>query len=67
MITGAVIRKKILSSILLFIATGALASSNMQTRFIRCLFRIRHSDIVNGGKLVLQMSDLPEKGWGEKN
>lgn len=27
-------------------------------------FRIRHSDIVNGGKLVLQMDDAPNKKWG---
>jgi putative alpha-1,2-mannosidase len=27
-------------------------------------FRIRHSDIVNGGKLVLDMGDAPNKQWG---
>lgn len=27
-------------------------------------FRIRHSDIVNGGKMVLEMSDAPNKQWG---
>jgi putative alpha-1,2-mannosidase len=27
-------------------------------------FRIRHTDIVNGGRLILQMSDTPNKQWG---
>jgi predicted alpha-1,2-mannosidase len=27
-------------------------------------FRIHHSDIVNGGKLILQMSDSPNRQWG---
>lgn len=27
-------------------------------------FRIRHSDIINGGNLILEMSDSPNKKWG---
>ncbi len=27
-------------------------------------FRVHHTDIVSGGKLVLQMSDAPNKQWG---
>jgi predicted alpha-1,2-mannosidase len=27
-------------------------------------FRVRHSDVANGGKLVLEMSDSPNKQWG---
>lgn len=27
-------------------------------------FRVRHDDIVNGGELILEMSDSPNKNWG---
>lgn len=41
-------------------ANRYIRSAKLNGREIRS-FRIRHSDIVNGGKLVLQMSGVPDK------
>jgi predicted alpha-1,2-mannosidase len=44
-------------------ANRYIQSAQLNDRTINS-FRIRHTDIVNGGKLVLQMSDTPNKQWG---